>query len=920
MDRERLRLAGIVTITILGAVPAVYGAAPVGTAFTYQGQLKLGGAPVNISCDFDVGLWTAEAGGTELGVQVIQTEVKNGLFMLKLNEASQFGANAFNGEARWLEVAVCCPDPAGATCTGSDFATLPRQELTPSPYALFAANGPGGDGGFWTADGEDIYNTNAGNVGIGTPSPVAPLHVDGSAVFRGPGPWADVRAFGAIGNGQSHALSERFATLAEARLTYPHATSLGDEIDRIAIQAAIDSLQGTCIDNTCVGGSQEGDLCDVHVQCPNDPVDVKNVGMCDNLVCVGGINDGKSCIPDWTCRGSGTVFFPVGRYYVTSSMDEPAITVAGRQVVLKGAGFGSSLINHGTGDLLQIGDGINFFSNTVVDSLAFHGTALTGWSINARLAPNTRIVRCNISNSSLDRGGISLVESISSTVSNTLFGIKGTAINVGSASFQVWIAGNRIDGCSDCGGNRGTGIYLGAGSAHMAGNTIESLLVGIDMQGGGRAYVLTGNYFESNATDILSRAAGGALTGLVIEGGFHSDGLNSNHAIELDNAFGVVIQGNFFRGKHPSDENLPPSTPIKLTSVQRYKVGPNFFEDATELQVTSTGEGFVQTTGGRIGIGTPNPTEKLDVVGNVKASGTIQAGSITIDGASEQGTLHIADNVSNGTTVKIRNVNPGPLGNAHARIILERGVPYGASEILFQTAESKEVPQTTDWRLGVLRSGGSTTRHFAISTNFDTSATAPEFSIAAGRVGIGRIPTSHKLEVDGNAGKTVGGNTWEVISDRRVKKNIETIEGALDKLDKVRVTSFEYTDEYRAAHPDAENRRYMNVIAQEFAKVFPDHVSSMRGVLPGRGELLTVDTHPLTIYSVAAIQELHGIVKEKDAEIVALQSRVTALEQSVGKFCLPDRASILGIATPALAALCLFGFLVMGRTRSGEPR
>ncbi len=186
-----------------------------------------------------------------------------------------------------------------------------------------------------------------------------------------------------------------------------------------------------------------------------------------------------------------------------------------------------------------------------------------------------------------------------------------------------------------------------------------------------------------------------------------------------------------------------------------------------------------------------------------------------------------------------------------------------------------------------------------------------------GKVGIGRTPIIHKLEVEGNACKTVGGSTWASCSDRRIKKNIKTIDGALNKLDELRVTSFEYTDEYKAAHPDAEDRRYMNVIAQEFAEVFPDHVSSMSGLLPGKGDLLIVDTYPLTIYSVAAIQELREIVKEKDAEITALQARMTALEQSIGKVAPSPRAGTLGMATPALAALCLVGFVALNRGRKG---
>jgi hypothetical protein len=50
----------------------------------------------------------------------------------------------------------------------------------------------------------------------------------------------DVHTFGAIGDGTSHPLSERFATLAAAQAVYPHATALTDEIDWAAWQGAID--------------------------------------------------------------------------------------------------------------------------------------------------------------------------------------------------------------------------------------------------------------------------------------------------------------------------------------------------------------------------------------------------------------------------------------------------------------------------------------------------------------------------------------------------------------------------------------------------------------------------------------------------------------------------------------------------------
>ncbi len=146
---------------------------------------------------------------------------------------------------------------------------------------------------------------------------------------------------------------------------------------------------------------------------------------------------------------------------------------------------------------------------------------------------------------------------------------------------------------------------------------------------------------------------------------------------------------------------------------------------------------------------------------------------------------------------------------------------------------------------------------------------------AGGRVGIGRIAATNALEVEGNASKTTAGS-WLANSDGRIKQDIRPVEGALEKLDEVRLVDFEYTEAYRAAHPSIEaGKRYPNVVAQEFARVFPGWVRSSGEPLPdGGGEILQVDTYPLVIYSAAAIQELH-------AENAELRERLARLEALV---------------------------------------
>lgn len=109
--------------------------APVTTAFTYQGQLETGGAPVNNTCDMTFALFNALSGGSQVGSTqtVTNITVTNGLFTATLNGSGQFGATAFAGDARWLQIAVRCPAGSGSYTTLS-----PRQETTATPYSIYS--------------------------------------------------------------------------------------------------------------------------------------------------------------------------------------------------------------------------------------------------------------------------------------------------------------------------------------------------------------------------------------------------------------------------------------------------------------------------------------------------------------------------------------------------------------------------------------------------------------------------------------------------------------------------------------------------------------------------------------------------------------------------------------------------------------
>ena len=128
--RTTKTLVAALALAVSGLAMSNLVAAPMGTAFTYQGRLGAGGQPANGSYDLRFILYNADIGGSQVGPILTNaaTAVSGGIFTVTLD----FGAGAFNNEARWLEIAV-------RTNVGGAFTPLnPRQPFTPAPQALYA--------------------------------------------------------------------------------------------------------------------------------------------------------------------------------------------------------------------------------------------------------------------------------------------------------------------------------------------------------------------------------------------------------------------------------------------------------------------------------------------------------------------------------------------------------------------------------------------------------------------------------------------------------------------------------------------------------------------------------------------------------------------------------------------------------------
>jgi hypothetical protein len=156
--------------------------------FVYEGHLLNEGSAAQGSYSFRFTLYDAETNGSAVGSTLEQQlTVTSGVFSASLD----FGALAFSGEDRWLQIEV-----AGLS-DGSFTVLTPRQKLSPVPYSWLGLGNVKITGDTMTGRlylppdglvvGDDQLVTEQGRVGIGTPYPEETLHVnsnDSSAKMR----------------------------------------------------------------------------------------------------------------------------------------------------------------------------------------------------------------------------------------------------------------------------------------------------------------------------------------------------------------------------------------------------------------------------------------------------------------------------------------------------------------------------------------------------------------------------------------------------------------------------------------------------------------------------------------------------------------------------------------------------------------
>jgi hypothetical protein len=297
------------------------------------------------------------------------------------------------------------------------------------------------------------------------------------------------------------------------------------------------------------------------------------------------------------------------------------------------------------------------------------------------------------------------------------------------------------------------------------------------------------------------------------------------------------------------------------------------FTGGTIKAPTTVFEDLVVSSTGFVGIGT-KPTRTLDVKGTGIKLGLEGNGG---------GQLILANNPNDN---KIYLEAFSAAGNGSAAEFLLTGMNGGNVPQL--TFAADHVQANGDMRLASSDIYFTKTNHThtGFGNNLGYAGIENDGNTYNGLMILGRtVSTSpllrvvkmwDRLEMNGDAFKP-GGGAWSTLSDGRLKENVNSLSGALDKLLRLRGVSFEWKDP--AKHGNLLGTQ-MGMVAQEVEEVFPEWVGND---LDGTKTLSVRGFEALT---VEAFRDLRGEIKTLRDTVAELQAKLgnqAADRKSAGK-------------------------------------
>ena len=303
------------------------------------------------------------------------------------------------------------------------------------------------------------------------------------------------------------------------------------------------------------------------------------------------------------------------------------------------------------------------------------------------------------------------------------------------------------------------------------------------------------------------------------------------------------------------------------------------------------------TQSGNVGIGTTTPASVLDVNGQITISGgeatayglkalrlptgisNIDAG-LSVRFATGESIVQFGNNLFSGYTGAVDSDKAGVMVRLDTRNAAGSTTYSSSAYTLFQI--QTRAAGVVDTHTVPFQLRAAPTGSFIMDSEGDIGlgglpGTAKLY--VNGNVGIGTTGPAYQLELSTDSAAKPGTNTWTVVSDARIKTDIRPFTDGLNTILGINPVLYKYNGKGGFI---ADGKDYIGVIAQDVQKVAPYTVNSYYDKLnPADAtsiELLNFNSGDLTFTTINAIKELNNKIEALRLENEALKKRIEILE------------------------------------------
>jgi hypothetical protein len=399
----------------------------------------------------------------------------------------------------------------------------------------------------------------------------------------------------------------------------------------------------------------------------------------------------------------------------------------------------------------------------------------------------------------------------------------------------------------------GTGVLTSSATVNAA--TELSGSVGVNNGGTGATTFAAG--FVKTAGGTAAFTASAVALGSEVSGFLPvANGGTGQTSLALNN----VLLGNGTSGIQPV---APGTSGNVLTS-----------NGSTWISQAPTGGGAVTSFNGRTGAVVPQGSDYSSFYASTTGS-NVTAGStwaINISGnafsATSAGSATTAGSVTNGVYTEGNQTINGIKTFSSAIV----GTISNATNLNNVAASAYATLANTQTFTGAKTFTGSISSqsyNFNANTSMFYTVGTNDLQMFIGGNQVFKIDSSGNLEIRGATASKVGGGSWAVLSDARLKTNVQNLTGALNKVLSLRPVSYGW--KY-----DAPNEPTVGFIAQEVQDILPNAVTetnptnAQKPFIPDGEKLLTIGwQNDMIAYLVGAIKELKAEVDSLKAQLAA---------------------------------------------------